>query len=387
MSQQLDRETLARILHTEDVKSLSFSTLLELVKGEVTEFLPDGVCKIDPRNGDRILFTSARGHRPHDNVPEPSGEAPVERACVICQGKTTAVVDVADLSEGFTFINENLFPILYPFARTSSGLQATAGCTLLGGGAFDAKHLEYNASGFHFVQWTSSLHDRDWQNMPLADCAVVVQRLAALERKLLADSRALFSAAEPWVEQSGYRYHGFVSIIKNHGRLVGGSLAHGHQQIALSNVLPKRILDDWRFKEKRGETFSAYLMRENPADLLVRDYGPMMLVVPYFMRRPYDMLLLVKDDGKQHVHELTSAEITAMAQGWHDAIRAMCAIMPQIGREIAYNVIVHNGPGAGLYVEFLPYTQEIGGAEHLGLFICQGSPTSAASWLREYLAG
>ncbi|MCP4540772.1 MAG: hypothetical protein GY832_26845 [Chloroflexi bacterium] len=370
MNQHLDRKTLNRILRTEDVETLSSSELLGLVKKEISQFLPDGVCQVDPRNGDHILFTSARGHRPHDNAPEAPGKAPVERECVICQGKTTAVVDIADLSEGFTFINENLFPILYPF-KVNHSEQSLQGQT---------------ASGLHFVQWTSSLHDRDWENMPLADCTVVVQRLAALERKLLADSRELFPVAEPWVKQSGYRYHGFVSIVKNYGHLVGGSLAHGHQQIALSNVLPKRILDDWRFKEEQGETFSAYLMHENPTDLLVRDYGPMILVVPYFMRRPYDMLLLVKDVGKQHIHDLTSAEIMAMAEGWRDAVRAMRAIMPQIGREIAYNVIVHNGPGAGLYVEFLPYVQEIGGAEHLGLFVCQGDPTSAAAWLREHLA-
>jgi galactose-1-phosphate uridylyltransferase len=370
MSQQLDREMLARILRAENVESLSLSELLGLVEGEITRFLPDGVCQVDPRNGDRILFTSARGHRPHDNVPEPSGEPQGKRECVICQGNTTAVVDVADLSAGFTFINENLFPILYPFESNHSEKA-------------ERDSRGQPAAGFHFVQWTSSLHDRDWHNMPLTDCAVVLQRLAALEGKLLADSKELFPVAEPWVEQCGYRYHGFVSIIKNYGRLVGGSLAHGHQQIALSNVLPQRILDDWRFKEERGETFSAYMMRENPADLLVRDYGPMMLVVPYFMRRPYDMMLVVKDVGKQHVHELTNAEVAVAAEGWHDAIRAMRAIMPRIGREIAYNVVVHNGPGAGLYFEFLPYVQEIGGAEHLGLFVCQGNPTSVAAWLRE----
>ena len=376
MDQQLDRETLARILRAENVAGLSLSELLGLVKGEITRFLPDGVCQMDPRNGDRILFTSARGHRPHDNVPEPPGEAQMERECVICQGNTTGVVDVADLSEGFTFINENLYPILYPFEAGRSRrpdqepeLQGRA------------------ASGFHFVQWTSSLHDKDWHNMPLADCVAVVERLAALERKLLSDSVALFPAAEPWVEQSGYRYHGFVSIIKNYGHLVGGSLAHGHQQIALSNVLPRRILDNWRFERERGETFSAYLMRENPTDFFVRDYGPAVLLVPYFMRRPYDMLLLLKDSSKQHVHELSDAEIAAVAEGWHDAIRAIRSIMPGIGREIAYNVVTHNGPGAGLYFEFLPYIQEIGGAEHLGLFICQGNPEGAAAWLREYLGG
>jgi len=109
------------------------------------------------------------------------------------------------------------------------------------------------------------------------------------------------------------------------------------------------------------------------------------LLVPYFMRRPYDMILLVKDASKRHLHELTGAEISAVAEGWHDAIRAMRSIMPEIGREIAYNVVTHNGPGAGLYFEFLPYVQETGGAEHLGLFICQGNPTSAATRIRKYL--
>jgi hypothetical protein len=99
------------------------------------------------------------------------------------------------------------------------------------------------------------------------------------------------------------------------------------------------------------------------------------------------MLLLLKDSGKQHVHELNDAEVAAVAEGWHDAIRAIRSIMPRIGREIAYNVVTHNGPGAGLYFEFLPYTQEIGGAEHLGLFVCQGNSEDAAAWLREVLGG
>jgi hypothetical protein len=57
--------------------------------------------------------------------------------------------------------------------------------------------------------------------------------------------------------------------------------------------------------------------------------------------------------------------------------------MPQVGRELAYNVIANNGPGAGLYFEFLPYTQEIGGVEHLGLFVCQELPARAAARLRD----
>jgi galactose-1-phosphate uridylyltransferase len=374
MSQQIDREALAQNLQAQDIGTLSLSELLRLFKEEITDSLPDGVCQIDPRNGDRILFCSSRARRPHDNLPASPTGSEAEQVCLICQGNTTGVIDVADLSEGFTFINKNLYPILYPLDVSRSGVD---------GGDDDPGSRGCMASGLHFLQWTSSLHDKDWHNMPLGDCIVVMQRLAALEGKLLTDSRELFPFSEPWGDRPGHR--GFVLIIKNYGRLVGGSLAHGHQQIALSNVMPRQMRDDWRFERERGETFSAYLMRENPAEFLVRDYGPAVLLVPYFMRRPYDMMLLVKDVSNKHLYELTEDEVAAVAEGWHDAIRTIRWIMPEIGRETAYNVVTHNGPGAGLYFEFLPYVQEIGGAEHLGLFICQGDPKSVAAQIREYV--
>jgi galactose-1-phosphate uridylyltransferase len=214
--------------------------------------------------------------------------------------------------------------------------------------------------------------------MPLADRLIVVKRLAALEKKLLAEPEEAMPAAENWG-------HGFVLIIKNHGRLVGGSLSHGHQQIALSNLMPRRVQDNWRFETERGEPFSIYLLRENPPELAIKDYGPAVLLVPYFMRRPFDTMLLLKDASKQHVHQLTEAEISAVAEGWHDAIRAMRLILTEIGRELAYNVITHNGPGAGIYFEFLPYTQETGGFEHLGLYVCQQNPPIAAMRIRKLL--
>ncbi|MBC8446811.1 MAG: hypothetical protein H8D78_03590 [Chloroflexi bacterium] len=367
MSQQIDRETLAQILQAQNVEGLPFSELLRLFReeGETKDFLPDGAFQVDPRNGDQILFNSSRARRPHDNLPTPSAVPEASLACPVCQGHTTGVIDVADLSEGFTFINKNLYPILYPWEVDREP---------------EERHM---AHGLHFLQWTSSLHDRDWHNMPLTDRIVVMQRLAALEGRLLRDAGEFLPLCEP--HGNGTGDHAFVLIIKNYGRLVGGSLAHGHQQIALSNIMPRRFLDNQRFEKDRGETFCAYLLRENPAELLIRDYGPAVLSVPYFMRRPYDMMLLVRDSGKKHLHELTEAEIAAVAEGWHDAIRAIRSVMPQIDKEIAYNVITHNGPGAGLYFEFLPYTQESGGFEQLGLFICQGNPKDAAARIREHL--
>jgi galactose-1-phosphate uridylyltransferase len=165
--------------------------------------------------------------------------------------------------------------------------------------------------------------------------------------------------------------------------VLAGGLAHG---LSIFGILPRRMMDNMDFERDRSEPFSSYLCRENPPDLLVKDYGPAILMVPYFMRRPYDMFLLVKDASKKHLHELTEAEIIAVAEGWHDATRGIHKILPEIGREVAYNVTTSNGPGTGLYFEFLPYSQYFGGFEHLGLFVCQETPDRAASRLRSLLS-
>jgi galactose-1-phosphate uridylyltransferase len=348
-SQQMDRQTLERILQVQDIETISVARLVKLFREEeqMAGSLPDGTHQVDPRNGDRILYNASRARRPHDyrlpTVPQGGAEE-----CVICQGQTTGIVDAAALSEGFTFINKNLFPVLHPHDRDGD-----------------------LARGMHFLQWTSSLHDRDWYNMPPDDLSIVMARLAALERVLLTSPEG--QGAD------------FLSIIKNYGRVVGGSLEHGHQQILFGNVMPRRVADNLRYEETHGETLTAYLLRENPADLTISDYGAAVLLVPYFMRRPYDMMLVVKDTGKRHLYELTGDELPAVARGWHDATRVLHSLMPSIGREIAYNVLTHNGPGAGLYFEFLPFTQEEGGLEKLGLHVCQQNPATAASDIRRSL--
>lgn len=377
MNRQLTRETLQKLLQVVEIESVSLEHLRKLLFNEagIKDYIPDGICQLDPRNGDRIVYNSARAQRPHDNRPVASGSSPevLDRECLICEGKTTGVVDVADLSQGFTFINWNLFPILYPGDTCNQRQSVDNGTRFLGPQGI-------TVHGYHLLQWTSSLHDKDWNNMPHSDRVVVMQRLAALEQKLLSSSE---SEVEIGTNQdSKDSPSGYVSIIKNFGRLVGGSLVHGHQQIGFSNLMPKRVLDHKRFETDHGENFSAYLLHKNQSDLIIHDYGPAVLLVPYFMRRPFDMFLHVKDTSKRYLYELNEVEIAAVANGWHDAIRAILLLMPQLGKESAYNVITNSGPGAGLYFEFLPYTQETGGFEHLGLYMCQGNPQDTAGQLR-----
>ena len=174
MIQEINRASINKILQSESLSILDCEKIVGLFieEKEIKKYIPDGIFQIDPRNGDRIVYNSARAKRPHDNSPKDfEGRFSIsEGDCLICQGKTTGVLDLAELSEGFTFINKNLFPIVFPFIPAGSVL------------GLNGK----KAYGMHFLQWTSSLHDRDWHNMPQEDRIVVLKRMAALEKKLLA---------------------------------------------------------------------------------------------------------------------------------------------------------------------------------------------------------
>ena len=310
----------------------------------ISSHKPDEKSETDPRDGSKILYAANRAKRPHDKSPgKPSrGEREKSRSqeCPICNGKSTELLELVPLTEGFTFINRNLFPVLFPFSDETS------------------------PRGGHFIQWSSNIHHLDWHNMPLEDRYVLTCRLAALEKRLLD------------LDQ------GDVLIIKNRGRAVGGSLEHGHQQIGLSSVEPlSRILDD-RFIDRYGSSFGAWMAQHNPQELTVKEYKTGILVVPYFMKRPYNLLYIPFRQKSSHLHQLEERERYDLSEAIGDALKAFHTIMPRLGKEISYNVLWHTGSREGQYVEFLPHTQETGGFEQLGLWICQADPKESTEDLK-----
>ena len=323
---------------------------------------------VDPRSNEAIIYNPSRVDRPHDYHDKDNPPAPSKNDCPICNGNTTGILDLVELSDGYTFINKNLYPVLSPPELKN----------------YKKTPQSSSVWGLHLVQWSSSYHSRNWQNMPIEDCAVVMSRLAAAEKKLLMVGMEIsidFNA-----ENSSPADQCYVSIIKNVGSAVGGSLEHDHQQIILGNLAPRRILNNQRFLNKHGKTFSEHTQLTTPPEYLIRDYGSAVLIVSEYMRRPYEMILVVKDFQKSYMHELNSDELLAISEGWKDAIRLYKEIMPELNKELAYNVVTHNGPGAGLYFEFLPYTQEQGGLEHLGLAICQADQEQVVKKIRAFFA-
>jgi len=377
MIDELSREQLEKIVQAWDLSQLSFQDMVTLFldEGSIREHAPSGDYAIDPRNGERILFHPLRGSRPVDyqGTSDANSASETQKNCMICRGDTTGVIDAAKLSEGYTFINKNLYPMVYPQPNKPPHQRS----------GWDAGKPV--AEGLHFLQWTSTRHDKDWHNMSLDDLKVVFQRLAALEKLLLhLDSS---NPKEKNITESDETIGPVVSLIKNGGAQVGGSLTHGHQQIAYTNLVPRRILEDRNFNQTHGVPFSEYLLRETPDDLVIMDFDTAVWLIPPFMRRPYNSILAVRDTAKQHLHQLTVEEVEGVCRGWQAALRAIHHLLPSMGRPTAYNVISHNGPGAGIYFEFLPYTQERGGFEQLGLSVCQSDPKRAAEDFRKLLPG
>lgn len=373
LAPELEREVAEQRRAPFDLSGMSWPRLRELITEQeaFSRFAPEGVWAADPRDGGVTLYNERRARRPHDYTSRERKPKSPERdaspgeqqpPCPICSGKTTPIVDIRELSEGFTFINTNLYPILAPS-------HAPGASPPLGPAEHSGEIL-----GGHFLQWTSSRHEVDWPELSTTDRGEVLARLAELEQRLL--------ELPEFPDGPEGR---FVSIIKNVGSSVGGSLSHGHQQISLSSVMPKRVRDNRSFLERRGEPFSRYLRRENPKELTVVDTNAGTLLVPFFMRRPYDMQFLLSNDGPAHLHQLSRHELEGVGDALALGMRLMRSILLSLEREIAYNVLVHTGPGAGIYLEFLPWTQENGGYEQLGLSACQSLPKEAARILTEAL--
>ncbi|MGY5451534.1 hypothetical protein ACVFI8_11415 [Agarivorans sp. MS3-6] len=376
MKQQLPLALAKSLAISEDLSQLQFQQLLKNISDDpqLKQFAPDGVCQIDPRNGNLVIYNSARAKRVHTTAKPVATHQ--DSQCPICEGKSADILDIAEHSEGFTFINKNLYPIFHPIENLpyeeADYFQHQ-----------DPEHLGRASYGFHLLQWTSSIHNKDWQNLPFNDALISFKRLAFLEKSLLNQPTDFMARSETQLAQESVS--GYVSIIKNYGATAGASLVHGHQQIAYSNILPQHFFNNLRFRKRHNKSFSQYMIEENPTELLVKDYGEWQLMVPYFMKRPLDMLLIVKDANKRYLHQLTELEQQQLVLGLQQAIQAILTLMQQMDISPAYNMIVNNGPGCGLYVEFLPKTQMMGGYEQIGLFVCQANAADSAELLRQHI--
>ena len=351
-----------------DLDRYSFDYLLSKLEADrsIQPQSQADLCQLDPRDGTIVLYAEHRALRQDEHSEKTRNKV---SPCPICHGQLTEVVDVLDLSDGFTFISQNRFPVVYP---ANVQLHQTSRDSLYP----DPHHIGRYAYGVHLLQWSSSVHDHDWHNMPIADVSIGMRRLANLEEKLLKQS----SGYMPVSDQNKHLY-GYVSIIKNYGSAAGASLTHGHQQIAFSNIMPQRTYNNQRFYQRHNINFSQFLLRENPASLTVAEIGNTRIIVPYFMRRPFN-LLIVPQTAAEHLHEMSPKDSQELDVAIQKTMQVYHCLLESLNKEVSFNMAIHTGPDSQLYVEFFPMVQAMGGFERIGMWICQLSAQKAADQLK-----
>lgn len=295
----------------------------------------------DPRNGFITVFSPKRSHRPKDVQKQDEG---IAKPCPICSGNTTPILAVKELSNGaYAFVNENLYPFLHP--EGIENINPSNKDRLVGG---------------HFLIWPTSEH-KDIHQISYEDHAKTLEFISEFEANL----------------SKGF----YMQVIKNTGKLVGNSLEHGHYQVAIMNMPAGRIMQDMAFLASRGHSFVEFLANNTPGNLEVGDYGSVKAVIPYFMRRPLEIIIHPKDFKKEKLEPEIARDF---ARAISDTAFSLSLLMPTMGREFAYNIEFHNGPIGTCYAEILPYTQEDGGYERIGLYVCQSLPKISAKVYRDF---
>ena len=362
------RENLEAKLET--VTSWDDARKIIVKNNKIRKNLPNSYA-VDPRNDLPIIYVPARAKRPGHNGNGKNGQqAQGNGSCVICEGvDTMPVVRMRDLPDSKTddgkqavaFINLNLFPPLGP--KEIYDIMDNSKDSLSGG---------------LFLLWASNMH-ADIDNMSYNDNKACIDLMSEFEKTMLHSSgRGSFKQL-----QKGVDHYGHMQIIKNKGKSVGGSIEHGHYQMGYFPILPKRIIDDRKFADEKGKSFASYILEKNPDELEIKKYcGDVSLLVPCCaMKRPLDALIIPKDTSRNYLHDLKEDEKKGIAMALCDVTKALSDIMPGMGKEFAYNLEFHTS--TGFYIEVLPFTQEDGGYERAGMFVCQSEPQAAAEIYNE----
>jgi galactose-1-phosphate uridylyltransferase len=364
---RLDPEKLAAITRIADIENASYADVEAVVReSEASGFRPNPEAAQDPRTQTWISYSEARLRRPLSREAAaadadagwfPAEDGRPQTDCIVCNCRLTPAVDVRELCEGRTFITPNLFPMVYPFpaGRAAGG------------------------RGLHLLQWCSTAHDADLHNMCSHDMETIMKRLAVLERFLL------HGGAEGFPD-TGDGHRGFAAVMKNRGFKVGGSVEHGHQQIAHLAVMPRVIALERDYLQREAVSYASSLRKAAGPALTVAEFkGGVTALVSPFMRRPLEAVIVPPDGAGEYLHDLDDDCLIGMAEALRAMTGALSLLMELRKMTFDYNLAFHTGPIGLCYIEILPWTQPLGGFEHLGHFLCQEEPESAAHAYRDVL--
>lgn len=337
---RLDRAALARNTAAESFEALGYAGLVDVCRSASGAYPPNRAVAHEPRDGFPIVYSETRAQRL--SIPE--------HVCVVCDGQTCPAVDQTGLPcNDLAWFTPNLYPITFPHETTGA-----------------------DSRGIHLVHWSTLRHDGGLAGADDATAAALLQHLARAEEFLLHHAPADFP-------DRGDRHRGHVGIVKNRGRRVGGSVEHDHQQILLSAAIP--------VEPARTMGLAERLLAEATDGLVVeRVDGGATTLVPPFMRRPLHAFIVPHSEPVGWLHHLQAGVLEAVSLAIAHLTAAADTVMTERQGEPAWNLVLHTGPGVVPLVELRPFTQPLGGYEHLGLYLCEETPNTSAGRLREALS-
>jgi len=332
---RLEPAALRRRTQAPSLESLGYAGLSAACREHSSQFAPEPETATDERSGLPIVYSPARAGR----MGRPEGE------CVVCDELTCPAVDVLELPGGDrAWLTPNLYPICYPF------------------------ETHQPASGIHLVHWSSLFHARGLHSAGEAGAAAILGQLARAEGFLLHHAPDSFP-------DTGEGHRGHVGIIKNRGRRVGGSVAHDHQQIMHMAMAPR--------EPPLTVGMAPRLLLDTPEELVVeRAHGLCTTLVPHAMSRPLHAFIVPHGPPVGWLHHLEADVLSAVATATAHLCAALDELMTEQFGEPAWNLIVHTGAGCAPLIEARPFTQPLGGYEHLGVWLSEETAAASAGRLR-----
>ncbi|MDG2148356.1 MAG: hypothetical protein P8N09_02415 [Planctomycetota bacterium] len=338
-NRRLDPASLARNTASTSFASLGFEGLQDVCRLSSNRHPPARTMAREERDGFPIVYSETRAQRL--DIPDD--------VCVVCEEQTCPVVDQIHLpGDDVAWFTPNLYPITYPHEEAGA-----------------------ESRGIHLVHWSSLRHDKGLGGSDRATATALLQHLARAEEFLLHHAPSDFP-------DRGEGHRGHVGIVKNRGHLVGGSVQHDHQQVMLSAAVPS--------EPPRIAGLAHRLLDETPEELIIDcTDGAATTLVPSFMRRPLQTFIVPHGDETGWLHHMEPSALEALAVALAQLTAITDTVMTERWGEPAWNLILHTGPGTGPLIEMRPFTQPLGGFEHLGLYLCEELPATSAGRLREAL--
>ena len=311
----------------------------------------------DPLNGAWTVIAPRRGARPHDDA----GAGAPASAGAPAGAESDAPAADCPFCEG----HELLTPPEVDAVRPDGSTPDTPGWAVR---VVPNKFPVFE--GGHEVVVHSPRHDVPLHEQPLAEVAGVV---AVYQRRLAALCAGGAAA---------------VTVILNHGRAAGASLAHPHSQIFATPIVPPVLVSEleqfrrYRVKYDRCLLCDVVRAAADEGSRLVFD-GPLVAWAPKASRWPYEVRLA----PRAHEPDFVRAEPDAVALALK---RALAAVAAATG-DAPFNAWLHTVPCASdepaptfhWHLEIAPRLATLAGFElGTGIAIDPVEPREAAAHLR-----